>query len=296
MSIDPKTLRLYLAVLDRGTIAAAAEHAHIAPAAISKRISDLESQLGVRLVERTNKGMSPTTAGQALRSMAQRILSDLDSVMLHMRDYASGITGQVHVTANISAITQFLPDDLRTFSDANPLVQVSLQERISSDVAKAVAEGDTDIGILARGVATFDLEYHNYRTDELVILTYPSHPLASLGRVRFQDTLDYDYVGMHTGSNPNVLLQRAAAEQDRAWRCRVQVTSFDAQSRMIQAGMGIGAIPRRIAEFFEHSLNLVICTLDEPWAHRQLVVAMRAYADLPPAARLLVDHLLADTS
>lgn len=292
MTIDPKTLRLFLTVLERGTIAAAAEHAHIAPAAISKRLSDLELQLGVQLVIRNNKGVAATPAGLALRTMAQRILSELDGVFLQMRDYASGVTGQVQIAANISTIVQFLPNDLRTFLDRNPLVQVGLQEHISLAVADAVNNNEADIGLLARGIATIDLEYFNYRKDELVILAPPEHPLASFSRLQFKDTLDYDYVGLHTGSHPNMLLQRAAAEHERAWRCKVQVTSFDAQCRMVQAGMGIGAVPRKIAEFFGPSLNLVVCALEDHWAQRQLMVAIKSYAELSPAARLLVDHLL----
>lgn len=294
MKIDPKSLRLLLTVIEQGTIAAAAERAHIAPAAISKRISDLESLLGVQLLMRTNKGITPTPAGRALVDTAQRILSDLDNVILQMRDYASGVTGKVHIAANISAITQFLPDGLRGFMDSNPLVQVSLEERISTGVAQAVASNIADIGVLASGIATIDLEYHNYRRDELVVVAPPSHPVASYKHVRFASILDYDFVGLHAGSQPNSLLLRAAAELGRAWRCRVQVTSFDAQCRMVQAGLGIGVLPRRVADFFVKGLDLVKCGLDEPWAHRQLVLAVRAYKDLDPAARLLVDHLLAD--
>lgn len=291
-TIDPKTLKLFLSVLERGTIAAAAEQSHIAPAAISKRLSDLESRLGVHLVHRSNKGVTATPAGLALRAQAERILSDLDSVVLQMRDYASGVAGQVQIAANISTIVQFLPNDLRTFLDQNPLVQVGLQEHISSAVADAVHDGEADIGLLAKGVATLDLEYFNYRKDELVILAPPEHPLASFTSVHFKDTLEYDYVGLHTGSHPNMLLQRAAAEHERAWRCKVQVTSFDAQCRMVQAGMGIGAVPRKIADFFGPSLNLVMCKLEDSWAQRQLVVAIKSYNELSPAARLLVDHFL----
>lgn len=293
MKIDPKSLRLFLTVIEEGTIAAAAERAHIAPAAISKRISDLEDLLGVQLLQRTNKGITATPAGRALVDMAQRILSDLDNVVLQMRDYASGVSGKVHIAANISAITQFLPDDLRGFMDTNPRVQVSLEERISSSVAQAVASNVADIGVLAAGVATLDLEYHNYRRDELVAVVPPSHPVASFSHVRFESILDYDFVGLHAGSQPNSLLLHAAAEARRVWRCRVQVTSFDAQCRMVQAGLGIGVLPRRIADFFAKGLGLVICGLDEPWAHRQLVLAVRSYRDLDPAARLMVDHLLA---
>src|SRR3546814_4598075 len=80
------------------------------------------------------------------------------------------------------------------------------------------------------------LEYHDYRRDELVIVAPPSHPVASMYQTRFAAVVDFDFVGMHPGSHPNSLLLRAAAELGRAWRCRVQLTSFDAQCRRVQIG------------------------------------------------------------
>jgi|SRR5690625_1088247 len=294
MKVDPRTLRLFLAVIDSKTIAGAARKMHIAPAAISKRIQDLESRLSVQLLVRSNRGVRPTAAGRALADMAQRTLSELDNISLQMRDYANGITGKVHIAANISSIIQFLPKKLQRFMDKHPLVEVSLEEQISTQVASCVASKQADIGILVSGVAAENLEYHNFKRDKLVIVTSDSHPLGTLNKATFSSILDFDFVGLHTGSQSNDLLLRKAAKLGRAWRCRVQVTSFDAQCRMVQAGLGIAIMPQKIASFFVQELNLEICQLDEPWAHRQLVLAIQNYSQLQPTARLLVDHLLND--
>lgn len=93
MNIDPKSLRLFLLVLERGTISGAAEQSHIAPAAVSKRLSDLEQQLGAALIERSNKGVYPTAAGKSLAAMSQRLLDDMDAMGALMRDFAGGRPG-----------------------------------------------------------------------------------------------------------------------------------------------------------------------------------------------------------
>ena len=103
MNIDPKSLRLFLLVLERGTISGAAEQFHIAPAAVSKRLSDLEQQLGAALIERSNKGVYPTAAGKSLAAMAQRLLDDMDAMGALMRDFAGGATGNVRIAANLSS-------------------------------------------------------------------------------------------------------------------------------------------------------------------------------------------------
>src|SRR2546423_1558472 len=109
VSLDPKSLKLYISVMECGTIAAASKREHIAGAAISRRISDLESFLGVKLVVRSNKGLTPTAAGSALLDLSQRVLNDLDGVRARMAEYAHGLKGHVRVFANMPAISQFLP-------------------------------------------------------------------------------------------------------------------------------------------------------------------------------------------
>src|SRR5690606_16066128 len=88
MRLDPISLRLFISVIEEGTIAAASEREHIAAAAISKRISELESAFKTSLLVRTNKGIRPTTAGIALSSLARRALRELDEVAVHMKEYA----------------------------------------------------------------------------------------------------------------------------------------------------------------------------------------------------------------
>ena len=149
MRLDPTSLKLFISVVEQGTIAAAAEHEHIAAAAVSKRISELEENLKIRLLIRTNKGIQPTPAGIALSTMARRALHELDEIAVQMRDYASGLRGFIRVHANISAITQFLPQDIRLFLNECPNVQVDLEEKISSAIIKSVAENAADVGIIS---------------------------------------------------------------------------------------------------------------------------------------------------
>src|SRR5690606_9427277 len=126
-----KTLRLFVRTLELGTIAAAAEREHIAAAAVSKRIRDLEEYLGTDLVHRSNKGLEATPAGVKLLELAHRILNELESVRAQMHDYASGVQGHVTLYANISAINQFVPAELSRFVSYYPQISLQLEESLS---------------------------------------------------------------------------------------------------------------------------------------------------------------------
>ncbi|WVN42676.1 LysR family transcriptional regulator [beta proteobacterium MWH-UniP1] len=296
MRLDPVSLRFFLAVMEEGNIARAASRELIAASAVSKRISELEAALGAELFYRDNKGVRPTAAAQTLAAMARGVLHQLDSITEEMRGYATGLRGHVRVFANISAITQFLPDQLKQFLERYPDVQIHLQERISSEVAHAVVENVADVGFLQSGDYGAGLTLIPYITDELVVIAKASHPIAKRESVTIDDILAYDVVGAHTGSAINNLLIKAAGEVGGHLKLRIQVTSYDAMSLMVSAGLGIGVMPRKSARLFRESQDIVCVTINAPWAIRQLSICIRDQASLSPAAKMLVDCLLEGNS
>lgn len=289
--LDPVSLRLFVAVMEEGTIADAATREHIAASAVSKRMSELEQILHTELFVRSNKGTVATAAAFALLNLARSVLNDLDDIFAQMSEFSSGTRGHVRVFANISAITQFLPGELKSFMEAYPLVQVHLQERISSAVAKAVADSAADIGILNAGNYGENVSTLPYHDDELVLVVPAGHPLTRRRSATLQAALDYDFVGAHPGSATNNLLLKAAGDLGRPLRLRIQVSSYDALCLMVAAGMGIGVIPRQSAQLYLRSLKIRCVTLNETWAARKLVVCLRDYDALSPVARLLVTHM-----
>lgn len=289
--LDPTSLALFVAVIEEGTIAAAARREHIAAAAVSTRLAALEDALGARLVQRSNRGVLPTDAGQALLSLARGALHALDDAAAQVRAISAGEGGQVRVFANISAIAQWLPADIGSFLEAHPRVQIHLEERISSAIARAVAENAADVGLFTgpfgQGLQTFA-----YRSDRLALLVPRRHPLARRRAVSFAQALPFDFVGLHTGSAINLDLVRAASELQATLRLRIQVTSYDALCRMVSAGLGIGILPRAVATPYLRPLSLALLELRESWAVRELRIGVRSFDALTAGAKLFVRHLL----
>jgi DNA-binding transcriptional LysR family regulator len=291
MRLDPVSLKLFISVLEEGTIAGAADREHIAAAAISKRLSEIEESLGTRLLTRTNKGVEPTAAGIALSTLARRALHELDDITVQMQEYASGIRGHVRIFANISAITQFLPLELKSFLALYPRVQIHLEEKISTVITKSVAENSADIGIFTFEPHGHHLEIFPYHTDQLVLITPKHHLLANHKKLSFADTFDFDYVGLHTGSAINRLLMKTASELNRTVKMRIQVTSYDALCLMVNSGLGIGLIPKSVAMQYTKSLEIRAIALTDACTQRELSICVRSFAALPEAAKLLLMHL-----
>jgi DNA-binding transcriptional LysR family regulator len=292
MKIDPISLNLFLAVLEEGTILKAAEREHIAASAISKRIKELEIALGTELFVRSNKGAEPTIAAQTLSSLARGTLNQLDNIPERMRGYSSGMHGHVRIAANHSSITQFLPNQLKSFLANWPDVQVQVKAAVSSSVAKSIAENQADLGLLQKGNYGYTIELLPYREDQLVIIANASHPISKLASAKIADMVKYDFVGSHTDSAIKTLLMLEASRSNLILNIKMQVSGFDALCVMVAYGLGIGILPKQCAELFISSLDLVTIPIDEIWARRQICIGVRDLDSLTPAAQLLVTHLL----
>lgn len=290
MKLDPVSLRLFVSVIEEGTIAAAAKREHIAAAAVSKRLSELEVLLDSQLLVRSNKGITPTAAGVSLLYMARSALNNLNEIVVQMRDYSHGLRGSVQVLANISAITQFMPELIRSFMDRYPLIKVILQERESLAITKGIAENQADIGVFTRLPHGSDVEVYPFREDRLVLLVPTDHPLAARASVRFDETLDYEFVALRSGTHLNFQLIKAANDAGRSLKIRMEVSNYDALGLMVQAGIGIGIMPQGSVGLYNLS-NTCTLGLDEPWAQRELSLCVRSQEGLSSTARLLFDHL-----
>jgi DNA-binding transcriptional LysR family regulator len=291
MKLDPLSLKLFVAVIEEGTIADAASREHLAASAVSNRLSELEEALDTRLFARSNKGVKPTPAAFTLLNLARGVLNNLDDIVSQMSQYSTGLRGHIRISANISCITQFLPAELKSFLALHPLVQIQMKEQISSAVAKSVAENATDVGLLNLGTYGQDIELLPYHEDELVVIAPEGHPLVQRKTVMLKDLVEFDFVGAHPGSEINNLLLKAASDMRSTLTLRIQVSSYDAMCLMVANNLGIGVLPRDSAKLYLKPLKLTSISLAEPWARRRLAVAVRSYGTLSIASKQLVDHL-----
>lgn len=151
--IDLTSLQLFVAVCELGSIGRAAEREFIAASAVSKRLSDLETAVDTALLYRHSRGVTLTPAGESLLHHARTVLFGLERMQGELSEYADGVRGHVRMHANISAIFQFLPEDLGAFAREHSQIKIDLQEHLSSDVLHAVQEGAADLGICNIGMA-----------------------------------------------------------------------------------------------------------------------------------------------
>ena len=293
MRFDLADLSLFRHVVEAGSITHGAERAHLALAAASTRIRNMEAALGAPLLVRRRQGVSPTPAGRTLLQHARAILRQAERLREDLSAYAGGLAGQVKVLSNTNALTEFLPETLSSFLATHPHVSIDLEERLSDEIVGLIAEGVGDIGIVAGTVDAGSLTTYPFRTDRFVLVVARDHALARRAKIGFAEVLDHDFVGLDRASALQRFLAGKAERVGRPLRLRVQLRSFDAVCRLVECNVGIGIVPETTARRVGQMMGIVPVRLTDPWAARALTICVRRLDELPPYARDLVAHLRA---
>ena len=293
MHLDLTDLRLFIRAADEGSLTRAAQRQHLSLPAASIRIKSLEKQTGQALFYRQARGVNLTPAGEAFLHHAKGLIRQVNQLQDDMLEYGGGLRGHVRMFANTTAVSDFLPEILSPFLIANPRVNVELKEMSNTDVARGVLEGRADLGIVSGPIEIPGLESMHFSTDRLVLVVPHEHPLSKSGQLPFSDTLEHNHVGMHTGSTLHEFLNQVTHELGLSLKLRIQVNSFDAMCRLINAGVGIGIVPESVAKRCQQQLPIALVGLTDAWSVRKRHIVFRDAAKLPSYAQTLVAAIVA---
>lgn len=291
LRFDLVTLRLFEATAELGAVTKAAERLALAPAAASRRISELESQIGVTLFERRPHGMTLTDAGRTLLAHARSMIHSAARMYDDASAFRQGDRGVVKIAACTSAVLQFLAEDVQRCHAAHPGIRIDLQELNSHGVMQALARNVVDIGIYEFSLGRLDFPTQIYREDRLVVLTTAGHPLAEVEQVTVRDLFAYDVIGLTEGSAISIALGRLANQSERVLHMRIRVGSFDSMTAMVAAGVGIGVMPLNVARVLADGERFRVLPIEGDWATRQFALSHLPQDSISSSALTVIDLL-----
>lgn len=290
MRFDLTDMRLFLTVVEYGSITQGARAMHLALASASERIAGMEAALGTPLFDRNRRGVSPTAAGAALVRHARDILGRVEQMRGELRTYATGLKGRIRLLSNTAALAAFLPPRLCRFLTEYPDLSVDIEERPSVEIVRALADRRGDLGIVADTADLGALQTHVVTHDQLVVMTSRAHPLASLSGITFAEALGQPIVGMADAAL-EIYLAARASRLGLQFNYRVQLRSVDDVAMHVEAGIGVSILSESLAG--KVSRDVAILPLAEAWGIRKLILCARDFSALSPHADLLARQLMA---
>lgn len=290
MRFDIADLRLFLCIVDAGSITQGALRANLALASASERLRSIEMHAGVALLERRARGVVPTAAGEALAHHARTILQQQALLAHELAGFAAGTRGTLQLHGNTSAMLGFLPRRLPPWLAAHPRLHVDLRERPSADIVRLVAGGHADAGLVSDAVDAAGLVLQPLARDPLLLLVPSAHAFARHRRMPFADALDAPFVGGIEGDALQAHVDGHATALGRRLRCRVRMKSVDGIVRMVATGVGVAVLPRSVLPRRGMLHGVRAIPLVDAWARRRLCACFRDWAALTRPMQSLLLH------
>jgi DNA-binding transcriptional LysR family regulator len=244
------------------------------------------------LFERHSRGLQLTPAGEHLLKHAREVIASVNHMRAEMVNYASGRNAVLRILGNTSAMAQFLPSDVALFQAQHDNVRIVLEESWSDEVIRRVRSGDADLGVVVEGGDTEGLWCQPYRSDRLAAVLLQDDPLGGEA-IPFAHLIERDLVGLEGGSTLTRLLTAQAELQMQTMALRVQVRSFEAVCRAVQARLGVGILPMAAARSFAEAMQLKVLPLSDEWALRGMQVCTRSRPAQQTPLGQLATHLQA---
>jgi DNA-binding transcriptional LysR family regulator len=236
-------LRIFLAVVDEGSLNRAARKLGRAISVISYGIANLEAQLGVTLFDREgSRRPRLTEAGEALLFEARSIADDVDALLAKVRSLHQGLEAELALAVDVMVPGTVLAGVLREFQHRFPTVTLRLYVEGLGGIAALVLDGRANLGIAGPDVGhQAELERQNIGSVELVPVAAPSHPLAkeaplAPGTVRKHLQL------VLTDRSPLTAGHDFAVLSPRSWR----LADLGAKHALLREGIGWGNMPRHM--------------------------------------------------
>jgi LysR family transcriptional regulator, regulator of abg operon len=286
-------IRDFLAVVDAGSIRAAARDLRISQPALTKSVRQLEQELGAVLVSRSVRGAVPTEVGRAFLARARAVTADLRRAREEIAQLNGARDGSLAIGSAPGPALGLLPDALEQLRRRWPLATMRVVDLSPPEVLPALREGALDLALSVRMGPLADMPGYclceSLYLNEAVIIVRPGHLLA--GARRLAALADAEWIRTGAPGNTSALPEMFRAAGLPPPRYRVDCASFLFVPEMVARSDLVAVVPWQIAAREEKAGRIVRVPLREAVPAREISLFRRADVPLTPIARECVDVL-----
>ncbi|MCW5237110.1 LysR family transcriptional regulator [Verminephrobacter eiseniae] len=244
LRLNLRQLEVFVATARGGSTRAAAERIARSQSAASSALADLENAVGARLFDRIGRRLLLNENGRALLPKAQALIEQAGQVQALLRDEHAA---PLRVAASFTIGEYLLPERVSQWIAMHPQSQVQLHIANTRDVIDAVAGLDVDAGFIEGPQTHPDLVVRAWRTDELVIVAAPGHPLAGR-RATHRQLSQATWVLREHGSGTRQVTDAWLIENLEQVHVGLELGSTEAIKRVVASGTGLACLSRFAVE------------------------------------------------
>jgi DNA-binding transcriptional LysR family regulator len=291
MNVTLRQLRAFVLVGRLGSFTKAADALHVTQSALSLLIRDLENVIGTRLVDRTTRNVSLTSAGSEFFASTARILEELAHAIGNVDQLIAKERGRVVIAAPLVLSSTLLPPILAGFKAAYPGVDLVLNDSLPGEVLPQVRNGTADLGIGTFSPSEEGLNRVLLMKEAMVAVFPASHAFARVSRLTWRDLADVPVLALRRGSVFRDLAQVGFAAIRMPLTPAFEADYVGSLIGMAGANLGVAIVPGYATALGDRK-RIQWRRLEKPLVEREILMVHRAGPTLAPAAKAFAEFVM----
>ena len=234
---------MFKAVAEEGSFTAAAKRLHVSQSAISRQVILLEEELGGPLLHRGARGVTLTSSGELLLSLAHRLNRDVKNVVAQIAETHDLLRGSLTIAGGMTVCLHVLPRVLRDYHKKYQGIDIKVVTGRNETILALLRGHEVDLALLTLPIQDKDLEVIPVLKEEMVVVTAKNHPLAKQKSVDVDTLASYPQILYEEGSNTRRVQERLFAQTERTLNVAMETENVEITKAMVGAGLGITLIP-----------------------------------------------------
>lgn len=250
--MDFRQLESLVAIAKFKSFSKAADYLYLTQPTISSHISNLETELDTVLINRFNKNISLTKAGDLLYDYAIDIINLRENAKFKLGEFKGKIVGNLEIASSSIPEQYILPDVLYNFNKIYPDVTFNMTHYDSTKIVEGVINGSIDFGIVGDKIPNNQLKYVKLIDDELVVIVpYREDYDSNGGLVKLEDILYKNFIFREKGSGTRNIFENALKDHDlnsKNLNVIAYIENTEAIKQCVSRGLGVSILSIRAIE------------------------------------------------
>jgi DNA-binding transcriptional LysR family regulator len=245
--MDLRQLEIIRAIAETGSFTAAGEKLHVSQSAISRQVLILEEELGEPVFHRIGRRIRITPAGESLLQLSHRVFRDLQDTVSIISDKRESLRGSIGLVGGMTVCLYVFPALLAEVRRIHPNLDMRVTVGSTQRSIEMLRSGAGDLGLLTLPIEASDLVSVPLLQEELLLVTYPTHPLAAQKRIVAADLEKQPFVLFETGSITRRIVEDFFSRERITPPVIMETENVEIIKAMVRSGLGISIIPWQAA-------------------------------------------------
>ena len=245
--MDLRQLEIIRAIAETGSFTAAGEKLHVSQSAISRQVLLLEAELGEPVFHRIGRRIRITPAGESLLQLSHRLFQDLQDTVSAISDTREALRGAMRLVGGMTVCLYVFPLLLAEVRRRHPDLDLKITVGSGERSIALLRSGAADLGLVTVPVESTDLVSVPVLREELLLITYPAHPLAKQREIRSADLHRQPFILFETGSITRQLVDAFFTRERVEPEIVMETENVEIIKAMVHHGLGTSIIPWQAA-------------------------------------------------